>query len=552
MATFSINEGQLVEAQKKKDIFAVLSDLPDNTKKLISPRDVRDAFFTTWASTPFKVTTPNLSTTEYIGIDTSNPKDRDLKQVIYLGKRAYGNQDIMSDSLLSTNNSDIFFYNTKSDSSNQDSTKLTILAGTYTNLWYSAPYIGASASSTKIDMNLVNPSPLGGAINIVSTIGRVAINGVVFPTLAETSASASNGKILRYYGTYPNGYLEWVEPSITITNVGSQNFPTNIYGNPVNVNGYPIEFVDDDLVPVSIGGIPQGFSFSADSFSNSVTNQYTDWPLVEVIRKILYPYIPPALSLSVQNIQTGSTFAEIGKTYSILLNAGLTLYARDENEYVSDFVISGTTYSVSSPTRNTLGFSFSGDPGSTFSITATTSAFNNTHLSVVNYNFAVSNTWINGFGGVTASTGTYPSPYFLNSITSSITFVAPMLGLFGYLTHSSFQNLANQLYTSSVADRFIELHPGASNSINKNVKGEGYFYFGYPSNYNTMYGTLSMIKDPNGYIIHDIKSLTYSAFTYSYNVASSGGSHPRNTSYTIFRTNYPCAYIGEGNFEFIF
>lgn len=549
MATFSINEGQLVEAQKKKDIFAVLSDLPDNTKKLISPRDVRDAFFTTWASTPLKVTTPNLSTTEYIGIDTSNPKDRDLKQVIYLGKRAYGNQDIMSDGLLSTNNSDIFFYNTKPDSSNQDSTKLTILAGTYTNLWYTAPYIGASASSTKIDMNLVNPSPLGGAINIVSTVGRVAINGVVFPTLAETSASASNGKILRYYGTYPNGYLEWVEPSITITSVGSESFPTNIYGSPVNVNGYPLEFVDDDLVPVAVGGIPQGFSFSVDSFSNSVTNQYSEWPLVEVIRKIIYPYIPPVLSLSVQNIQTGNTYAEVGVTSSIFVKADLTLYARDENEYISDFVISGTTYSVSSPTRNTYGFSFSGDPGSTFSVAATVSIFSNTHLGTSDYNFAISNTWINGFGGVTASTGTYPTPYFLNSVTSSITFVAPMLSQFGYLTHSTFLNTVNSLYTSSTSSRFIEIHPGASNSITKNVSGEGYFYFGYPSIYNTLYGTLSMIKDPNGYIIHDIKSLTYSAFTYSYNVASSGTTY---TNYTIFRTKYPCAYVGDGTFEFTF
>jgi hypothetical protein len=549
MATFSINEGQLVEAQKKKDIFAVLSDLPDNTKKLISPRDVRDAFFTTWASTPLKVTTPNLSTTEYIGIDTSNPKDRDLKQVIYLGKRAYGNQDIMSDGLLSTNNSDIFFYNTKPDSSNQDSTKLTILAGTYTNLWYTAPYIGASASSTKIDMNLVNPSPLGGAINIVSAVGRVAINGVVFPTLAETSASASNGKILRYYGTYPNGYLEWVEPSITITSVGSESFPTNIYGSPVNVNGYPLEFVDDDLVPVAVGGIPQGFSFSLDSFSNSVTNQYSEWPLVEVIRKIIYPYIPPVLSLSVQNIQTGNTYAEVGVTSSIFVKADLTLYARDENEYISDFVISGTTYSVSSPTRNTYGFSFSGEPGSTFSVAATVSIFSNTHLGASDYNFAISNTWINGFGGVTASTGTYPTPYFLNSVTSSITFVAPMLSQFGYLTHSTFLNTVNSLYTSSTSSRFIEIHPGDSNSITKNVSGEGYFYFGYPSIYNTLYGTLSMIKDPNGYIIHDIKSLTYSAFTYSYNVASSGTTY---TNYTIFRTKYPCAYVGDGTFEFTF
>lgn len=549
MATFSINDGQIIESSKKSDIFSVLSDLPDNTKKLISPRDVRDAFFTTWASSPFKVTTPNLSSAEYIGIDTSNPADRDLKIPIYIGKRSYGNLDIMSDGLLGTNNADIFFYNTKSDSSNQDSTKLSILAGTYAYLWNSAPYIGASASDNKIDLNITNPSPMGGEINIVSTIGRVAINGVVFPTLAETSASASNGKILRYYGSYPNGYLEWVDPIITQTNIGSLDFPTNIYGNPVNVNGYPLEFVDDDLVPVTIGGIPQGFSFSADSFSNSITGSYSDWPLVEVLRKILYPYIEPVLSLSVTNLSTGNTYAEVGTTPSIFVKADLTLYAREENEYVSDFVISGTTYSVNSVTRNPLGFSFSGDPGSTFSVTASTSTFSSSHLNVKDYNFAVSNTWISGFGGVTAGAGSYPTPYFLNSVTSSITFVAPILGQFGYLNNSTFTTIATDLYTSPISSRFIENHPGASNSLYKNISGLGYFYFGYPSNYNSLYGTLSMIKDPNGFIIHDIKSLTYSAFTFSYNVSSSGTTY---TNYTIFRTKLPCSYYGDGNFEFIF
>ena len=87
-ATFSINIGQLTEATRKTDIFSVLNDIQDNTQKLISPRDVRDAVLSTWANTPFKVTTPNsLSNYEYIGIDSSNPGNRDIKQKILLGKR---------------------------------------------------------------------------------------------------------------------------------------------------------------------------------------------------------------------------------------------------------------------------------------------------------------------------------------------------------------------------------------------------------------------------------------------------------------------------------
>ena len=59
-ATFSINVGQIIESSKKEDVFKVLLDLPDNTKKMISPKDIRDAFFTTWASSPIKLTTPNI------------------------------------------------------------------------------------------------------------------------------------------------------------------------------------------------------------------------------------------------------------------------------------------------------------------------------------------------------------------------------------------------------------------------------------------------------------------------------------------------------------
>ena len=147
-ATFSVNDGQIIESMRKQNVFSVLNELPDNTKKLISPKDVRDAFFTTWASSPIKITTPGISSTEYIGVDSSNPSDRDLKKVIFLGKRSYGNLEVMNSSLLNTNTADIFIYNTKPDLSNQDVTKVSILAGTDSSLWYYAPYISASYSSS--------------------------------------------------------------------------------------------------------------------------------------------------------------------------------------------------------------------------------------------------------------------------------------------------------------------------------------------------------------------------------------------------------------------
>jgi hypothetical protein len=66
-ATYSVNIGSQFESERKPDIVTVLKNLPDNTSKQISPRDVRDAFLTTWASSPIKQT----RTTAGIGTSSS-------------------------------------------------------------------------------------------------------------------------------------------------------------------------------------------------------------------------------------------------------------------------------------------------------------------------------------------------------------------------------------------------------------------------------------------------------------------------------------------------
>ena len=256
-ATFSINVGTITEATRKEDIFSVLKDIQDNSQKLISPRDVRDAFLSSWASSAFKLTNASTTGIEYIGLDSSNPENRDIKSKIYLGKRSYGSLDIMNSSLLNSD-VDIFLYNTKSDdvSINQLMTKVAILAGTDSSLFNTAPYIAASYStaSNALDLHINNPSNQG-AINILSDTGRVAINDIVFPTVAQTVASASNGRILRYFGTFPYGSLRWDDTNVTLASIGSSGITTNIVGNPVLINGYPIEFVDDNIVPFNVGGI---------------------------------------------------------------------------------------------------------------------------------------------------------------------------------------------------------------------------------------------------------------------------------------------------------
>lgn len=554
-ATYSINVGTITESFRKPDIFSVIQDLPDNTKKLISPRDVRDAFLSTWATSVFKVTTPNnQSTLEYIGIDSGNPNDRDIKKPILLGKRSFGNLDVMSNSLLLNNDADIFIYNTKSDASEQNSTKVSIISGTNSNLYVYAPYLESYATGSTVDFNIVNPSVAGGAINLYSTTGRVAINGIVFPTAAETGSSASNGKILRYSGTYPNGYLRWDDATLTLTNIGTPNLPTNIYGTPVLVNGYSLEFVDDSLVPVTLGGVTQGSSFSTNSFSNSVSGTYSDWPISEVLRKILYPYIEPVLELSVYNLSTGATYAEVGTTISVGVTFSVTTYARDANEYVFQHLVK----EYQNNGLNTLYFSltFSENPGSSTYSSFTYSRYGAT-VSEVQIQLAASNnpvfTSTASFGGNSDIGGG-----FSYSVKKSINFVSPFVLSFQSFTFSgaSSGDGIKNILTSTYSEKLLDAYYGVTDSFYISASGSGYLYFAYPQSY----GYLSYIKDPNGFIIHDSTVPSYSAFTYSVGsfdpdvMVSSTPTAPYTYygTYLIYRTLATCSNTFTNPFEFIF
>ena len=554
-ATYSLNVGTITESFRKQDIFTVLQDLPDNTQKLISPKDVRDAFLTTWASSTFKVTTPNnQSNLEYIGIDSGNPNDRDIKKTILLGKRSYGNLDIMSDSLLQNNDADIFIYNTKPDAYNQNSTKMAILSGTNSSLHIYSPYIESYATGSSVSLNIVNPSLAGGAINLFSSTGRVSINGIIFPTAQETGLSASNGRILRYTGTYPSGYFRWDDATLTLTSIGSPGITTSIFGNPVLVNGFSLEFVDDSIVPVTIGGVTQGSSFSNDSFSNSVTGTYSDWPLVEVLRKVLYPYIEPVLHLSVFNTITGATYAEVGTTMSVSVTFSVTTYARDSNEYIYQHLVR----EWQDPATNSLYFSltFSDIPGSVTYSSFTYSRYGAT-ISSPEIQLAASN------NPVFISTASF-APFtdtgggFSFSTRKAISFIAPFAASFQSFTFSGASSSAGirDLLVSNNIQKVIEPYSGGSQSIFISIVGGGYLYFAYPQSY----GYLNYIKDPNGFIIHDVNSLTYSAFTYSMNTFTTNAMvstapiapYTYYDSYLVYRSIATCSNSLFGSFELIF
>lgn len=515
--TYSINVGQPTETTRKADIFAVLGDLPDNTSKLISPRDVRDAFLSTWANSAFKVTTPStFSSAYYIGVDSGDPAGRDQKSKILIGKRQYGNLDILSTGLINTSQTDVFVYNTKSDSVTQSSTRMQFLAGTNSLLFNDAPYIESFATNIGSNLNIVNPNPNDGPINILSTSGRVAINGIVFPTQAETAGSASNGRILRYFGTYPFGYLKWDDPTVSFVNVGNPGSPTNIYGSPVNVNGYPLEFVDINQVPAKVGDFNPGDTFATGSYIGQ------DWPMVEVIRGILYPYLEPELQFSFNNLTSGNNAAVVGVTQSLVFSYSLKTYARSSSEEITDyhFRVNGNYFYG--------GTSFSATPSSITSGTFGYVTYSNS-TGVFNFNMLVT----------TIPGGTISSGHSF-SATASLNWIYPTF----YGFDNSLINTDN-LFSSVSQNLNTIATTWSSGSINSvGITGSGYIYFAYPSTFG---GDVQQIIDPNGFILYDIITSSFSSFTSStyLNISLS-------QNYVVWRLQYTTSYIGPGNFQFIF
>ncbi len=527
-ATYSINVGTSTEAFRKQDINSVMLDLPDNTQKLISPKDVRDAFLTTWANSAFKQTIGQANI-EYLGIDSGDPSNRDIKQKILIGKRNFAGTDIMTSNLLNNTNSDIYIYNTKPDSYLTQSTSIVILAGTNSTLHDYAPYIKSDVvnSGSALSLDFVNPSLYSGPINVYSTTGRVAINGILFPSVAETSASASNGKILKYSGSYPNGVLRWAEPTVSLASIGTIGSPLNIYGTVSvnNYNGNSLEFIDSNIVPQTIGGVQIGSSFSSGSYNGQ------NWPLSEVIRKILYPYVPPSLSLSVTT--NGVNYFSTGLTYSALFSYSIIRYSN----IVSSYNISGTTYS---------GLSFSGAVGSSISPTFSYPVYSNTSGTQSYVLSARDNQSLITFSHSATSSILFTHPLFYGFDSTQIDFYTPG-------TPAANLRATQSTALINTSTRYVYPYTGLSQSMSFNINGSGYVYFMIPT---SVFPLLTKIKDPNGFILHDSTILSTSAFTYSSGFQPSAvGAINMPTPmplYRIYRTIATCSYTGSGNFEFIF
>lgn len=138
MSTYSVNISTTTESTSYPDIDFILNQLPDNDNKEVKPKDMRDGIISTWNVSSFKET--SVDDINYIGIDSGNPDDRDIKNKIFISKRNIGEIEIANESLLGSD-SDLFIHNTKEDTEQQITTRLAILSGTNSSLYSDSPRI---------------------------------------------------------------------------------------------------------------------------------------------------------------------------------------------------------------------------------------------------------------------------------------------------------------------------------------------------------------------------------------------------------------------------
>lgn len=490
---------------------SILEDLKDNDEAYIVPRYLRDMVISTWDSIAFKETSASGSSIYYIGIDSGIADDlvakpgRDLEvNKILIGKRSFtGTQsytasaDIMTSSLLSSD-IDIYFYNTKRDIDSQQRTIVKFLSGTNQSDHRVSPYIQSQVVSSpggtqSLTFDILAPN---GNISILSRGkdifgndspigGTISINGISFPTFATSSSVA--GGLDRKNLIYRNGELSWEKIEFPQTDhIGITGSRLDISGDPVNLNGMSLEFTDSRFVTSPIGDISLGSTF--DSMS-----------IADVLRKIVYPYLPPACSLSLAPAQ--SQYIEVGTYPNILLSYEITKRTNATKPTKLINMLPSTYPAITSAGQTVVSGSARGVVVTP--LMATTSVFT-----------------------IKADDGTKST-----IATASITGIYPYF--YGF-TSSTVLNLA------SLSSMSKSVEPKGDKTYD--LTGSGTLFFAYDSDY----GPLSQILDPSNTNI-------ISSFSYSVSMLSSPTGLWASKEYIVYRmTGVPQVGPPSENYEFIY
>jgi hypothetical protein len=510
--TFSYNvPGQ--DAVSYTDISNILNLLPDNTQKLIAPKDVRDAVFSNWENSVFRYTS-NSSGTQYIGIARKEIKDK-----VLFGKKELSGSSILSNSVISANSDvDIFFYNTKSDSAISQDLKIAFLSGSSQSLHLAPPYLEVTqvvGSTPSLNLSLTHNQTFGGDFNFIAgPNGRISLNNLVFPSQNELSSmiagpsSSVVGDL--YLVRNSSGSVELRTPGSGVsTTLGIPGGTTNIYGSPVNLNGFSLEFTDLNPTIVSLGGIAAGSTFS-------------NVPLVEMIRQLLYPYLSPLTSISFPiSVYERNNISSTNVPFTYALT-------RRSNDVTSSSIIGLgiSSFPVLSPgpTISNPGFLSNSYSGSyTFSSVQVTT---NTG-GVFTFSYTATD-------GTTAYTATqsmkFVYPYFFGFYPTTPTFSSTIMN-----------NVVNSLSGGKLVADY------GSQSVG--LGGSGYICFLYPYSY----GLLSEIYDGNGFLLWQSGSASIS-WTYSTSAISiNSPSGFWSSSYRVFRTTAPVSIpLPSQNYQFNF
>jgi len=557
MITFSTPP---TEANQLSGIVNVLNILPDNTAKQISPKDVRDAVYTLWENTILKPTSVSGSTVKYIGVDqyqlTNSQDDSNIYPKMYFGKKQAGGQFIMSDELLGTDG-DFFFYNMKNNTTVGDyHTTIAILAGTGSFIYngdISAPIIKSTVVSDSgysyINLDITNKSIInvngtesGGDINISSDRGFVSINSFIFPKVSDIT-SAKNDYVLKYKWIGGNAYGVWESAfSQSITEINYPQGPVTITGNPIVLNGY--RFTDSTVVATAIGGIQAGETF-------------TDVDVLDMLRKIIYTYIPPRVStfFSYNNtpltlIESGDNVKTFGQLATVRFNYSLTI---NSTYSLASVVIDSTPGGGNSPDgplppSGTIG-TYTGNvrPLQNTTLNTTTGEY----YKIISYTFSATDTRPTTSRSNSKLNIVFPYFYGTSAILATTSNADP----------NDVYNINNILGTSpsapsgklnAVLVKPIIGSPTSSDNQSVyittqglNINNQGYIYFGYPAGFPL----LKEIKDNNG----EIGNTVTSAFT-TYSISITSPNRYWNGVPYIFyiKPNITSVPISQYPYKFIF
>ena len=353
---------------------SLLDLFKDNDNRFVTEASIRTGILSLVSSYVFK------ETGNYIGLDSLNPDYRDfytvttgasnswIKPKFYFGKKSYSGTysysdpqtvSIMNDTLLG-GDSDIFFYNTKSDDVDNRRTRIRLLSGVGISNFGSHPFIQSqiieSGLTDSLSFDFINNL---GDINVKSDLGTVSINGVGLLDIISLGSTPSDNKVL----LYDNGYLNWGDITYPSTdNIGSTGSLTNIIGDPVLFNGYSPTLTDSGWVPFSINDVSIGSTFS-------------NFPVGELLKRLIYPYLPPSSSIRLlPPYETG--FVEVGNFPTPTLEFTINKKSNDTGVTVLDNMIPGAYpqiisngYSSETSTSNGIVLSPIGATQTNFTIT---------------------------------------------------------------------------------------------------------------------------------------------------------------------------------------